>query len=99
MYILVLIIFVGSIGGLIFYKLSYKFLLPKNISYILGGVVSFLLSYQVVIFHMTQDLLFGVLIALVFYILFIILTFKYSDYFLTLCIYNNHIYHIYLFIT
>jgi len=79
MYILVLIIFVGSIGGLIFYKLSYKFLLPKNISYILGGVVSFLLSYQVVIFHMTQELLFGVLIALVFYILFLILSEKYSD--------------------
>ena len=79
LYILLLMIFLGSIGGLTFYKVSYKFLFPKNISYILGGIVSLLLSYQVVIIVMAQELLFGVLVVLIVYIIFVVISKKHFE--------------------
>ncbi|ARF13280.1 hypothetical protein SporoS204_03245 [Sporosarcina ureae] len=70
-YILVLSIFVSSVGGFIFYKLSYKFLLPKTISSVLGGILTLLLSYLFVMIFIEVNLLYGAIIALAIYIWFL----------------------------
>ncbi|MYL56738.1 hypothetical protein GLW20_04450 [Virgibacillus halodenitrificans] len=75
-YMFVLLIFVSSVGGLIFYKLSYKFLLPKTLSSILGGVVTLLLGYQITMLFVVYSLLYGILIALAVYIWFVAISNK-----------------------
>lgn len=78
-YLLILMVFVGAVGGFIFYKLSYKFLLPKKPSYILGGVVSLLLSSQIVMIFMAYELLFGVIISIAVYIVFLAISQKHTE--------------------
>ncbi len=78
-YLLILMVFVGAVGGFIFYKLSYKFLLPKKTSYILGGVVSLLLSSQIVMIFMAYELLFGVIISIAVYIVFLAISQKHTE--------------------
>lgn len=70
-FMLVLSIFVSSVGGLVFYKLSYKFLLPKAISSVLGGIVTLILSYLLVMVFIEPQLLYGTIIALAIYIWFL----------------------------
>ncbi|WP_019376144.1 hypothetical protein [Virgibacillus halodenitrificans] len=76
LYMFVLLIFVSSIGGFVFYKLSYKFLLPKTLSSILGGVVTLLLGYQITMLFVVYSLLYGILIALALYIWFVAISSK-----------------------
>ena len=67
----VLQVFVGSVGGFIFFKCSYAFLFPKKLSYVLGGVVTLLLSYQIAMWFAILWLLYTVIIALLVYIWFL----------------------------
>ncbi|PIC71212.1 hypothetical protein CSV77_04035 [Sporosarcina sp. P16b] len=70
-FILVLSVFLSSVGGFTFYKLSYKYLLPKTISSVLGGILTFLLSYLFVMIFIEVKLLYGTIFALAIYIWFL----------------------------
>jgi len=79
LYLFVLSAFVSSVGGFVFYKLSYKFLFPRALSCILGGIASLHLSFSVALMFGMVSLFYGLIIGLTIYFFFIVLSRKESE--------------------
>src|SRR5699024_7391607 len=79
LYLFVLLSFVSSVGGFVFYKLIYMFLFPRTLSYILGGIASLLLCFSVAVMFGMVSLFYGLIIGLTIYIFFIVLSRKESE--------------------
>jgi len=75
LFMTVLSVFVSAVAGFIFYRFSEEKLFPKTLSYVLGGVVCFLLSFGIsAYFGLVQQLYFRLIIGLVVYVLFLVVS-------------------------
>lgn len=70
-YMLLFQLFISAVGGFVFYKVSSKFLFPNNLSTVLGGVLSLLLGYSIIFIFPEPWLIYGVVVGLIIYILFV----------------------------
>jgi hypothetical protein len=71
----VLSVFVSSVGGFIFYRISEEKLFPKTFSYVMGGAVCCLLSFGIsAYFALVQWLYVRLLARLLVYVLFLVVS-------------------------